>query len=735
MGNINSFAENMRKTITAQTNALNLLESLQKSITTKDTMVTYDYENLSDAEQQTYQLPSYTAITNRLKALERTINNLSNGKTTVTLDDGSRRKIRLTNLAQTPSKITGVMNPSVFNIDSNWFFENLMFPGLTVSIDLTSKIEDSADRVKLSRIILNSTDSNTQNFWNNTLANNNYDYISLKSLLTYNSIMYSEDIETVELPLISNQVTGAFQIMEDPEIIDGNVWYRFDTLSYSTIDENGTTVSNNTLSKGDQLVYSNTLFTVVDVNQNTNQVHLKILNGSAFPGVFSIFTVYQDPFRSKEINVRFGIHEYNIIYIKGVNEDYNLLSNEWSEPIKFSSDELLFADDINMSALQYYHINVVDWGRDWIAQAKERRIMAYNGHKPNAPILNSADLRVVQINTQINAALDTAEIKNTAADIESVKSQLLSLKQTIAAQKDELTSITVTADYNAKQQEIATNTVDLKNLQTTYTTLVDTFRTQVAENSAVTEKPKYHIRGFFPIPLCQYRDDEKTAPEEIIGFDIAYRYICNDNTGTQLNTFTYTDTDGNSVVTGTFTDWIMEQSKLKQRIYNSETNMYEWKTENVADSTEININQLDIPISKGEKVEIKVRSISEAGYPDNPLKSDWSNTIVLDFPNNLVTTNAIADLIKEINDDALNIAITNQFDTVGVTTHLSDSVPNTNSVNGIYYKHTAENIAYEDMVTNGTNIQTINLQDKVNDIDARLYLIEQFLNNQALLLP
>jgi len=71
-----------------------------------------------------------------------------------------------------------------------------------------------------------------------------------------------------------------------------------------------------------------------------------------------------------------------------------------------------------------------------------------------------------------------------------------------------LSSITVTADYNAKQQEIATNTTDLKNLQATYSTLVNTFKTQVAENSAVTEKPKYHIRGFFPIPLCKYRDDE-----------------------------------------------------------------------------------------------------------------------------------------------------------------------------------------------------------------------------------
>jgi len=33
-----------------------------------------------------------------------------------------------------------------------------MFPGLTVSLDLTSQIEDSADRVKLTRIILDADD-------------------------------------------------------------------------------------------------------------------------------------------------------------------------------------------------------------------------------------------------------------------------------------------------------------------------------------------------------------------------------------------------------------------------------------------------------------------------------------------------------------------------------------------------------------------------------------------------
>ena len=730
--NINSFAENMRKTITAQTNALSLLESLQKAVSTKDTVVQYDYENLKDSSIVRYQIPSYTSITNRLKALEKNMANIAAGKSTISLNDGSRRQIVLTSLPETPNRITGVSTPTTFNIDSNWFFEDLMFPGLTVSLDLTSQIEDSADRVKISRIILDSKNETTQQFWGNILANNTYDYISLKSLLTYNNIRYSEDIEEIQLPLVSNTVTGNFQIMYDPEIINGNTWYTFDTLLYKTIDENGTDQGkNNVLSVGDRLAYNDSLYSIVEVNQNDNKVRLKILSGAAFPGVYSIFRIYQDPFRSKVIDVRIGAHEYDIIYIKGVNEAFNLLSNDWSDPIQFSTDELVNVNNINIDLKKYYSLYVSDWGAKWIAESKERRLDAYYGHIPNAPTIVANDLRVVQINTQVNAALNTADLKNLAADIESTRTLIESLQKTIASQKSNLINIKSTVDYNKAQDEISTNTKNLEIQQTEYSSLVKRFQSSIQENQAVVENPKYHIRGFFPIPQPRYRDDDQTIPEEVIGFDIAYRYICEDNTGVQLNTFNYTDAEKNTIVTGTFTDWICTQSALKQRIWNSETEMFDWKTENVADGSEININQIDIPITKGEKVEIKVRSISEAGYPDNPLKSNWSESVIISFPSNLQTTNAMAELVQEVNDDALHIAIRQDLSQLGLIAHMNDSIANENSVSGVYCHHTAENIAYEDVSENGENTYTVSLQTKIEDLEARIQLLESYIDAQT----
>ena len=724
--NVNSFSENMRKTITAQTNILSLLSSIQKSMTTNDTFVQYEHDDINGNDTKVYELPSYNTIINKLSAIEKSISNLSSGKGTINLTDGTRRQIKLTNIPETPAQITGLEDPSTFKLDTNWFFEDLMFPGATVQIDLTGKIEDSADRVRVSRVILDSRETAAQELWNTNLSVNAYDYISLKALLTYNNVRYSEDIETIELPLVSNTAAGEFQVVKDPEIINGNTWYKVDTINYSTISSDGEgEFKNNILSVGDVLAYENTLYTIQEIDQNTNKIRIKVISGTAIPGLYTIFRYYQDPFRDKTINVRFGANEYNIIYIKGVNEDFNLLSNSWSTPIKFSSNDLIYENDGSQNFLNFYNANIVDWGANMIADAKQRAIKAYYGTIPNAPVLIGNDLRVVQINTQINAAIDTAEVKKTAAEIETAKSQINSLKATIASQKTELQSITEMDKYNSMQQQIATNMTDLQNLQASYSTLVSNLKNIVKDNQAVNVNPKYHVRGFFAIPEYKYRDVAQTIPEEIIGFEIAYRYICNDNTGVKLNTFNYTDVTGTSQVTGTFTDWSIMQGKLKTRVYNNATGLYEWSTENVADGTEININQIDIPITKGEKVEIKVRSISEAGYPENPLRSVWSNSVIIEFPDTLSTNNEIADLITEVNDEAMEIAINNTLNSIGVQAHMDDSIANTNSVNGLYYKHEAKNISYENETDTG--IESISMQDKINDIDNRLSSLEQTL--------
>lgn len=249
--NINSFSQNMNKTVASQANTLAMLTAMQKSMTSNDTFVAYDYED-SEGNIIKYQLPSYDSIVNRLRALEESVNSLNNGKGTINLDDGSRRTISLSSIPHTPAQIVGIDNPSTFTVDSNWFFEDLMFPGATVNINLTGQIEDTADRVRVSRIILNSENDDARTLWNDDLSINNYDYVSLKAVLDANGVAYYEDEETIDMPLVSNRVSGTFQVTEDPALIDDNIWYTLDNITYSTISENGVDQGqNNILSIGD----------------------------------------------------------------------------------------------------------------------------------------------------------------------------------------------------------------------------------------------------------------------------------------------------------------------------------------------------------------------------------------------------------------------------------------------------------------------------------------------------
>ena len=47
-----------------------------------------------------------------------------------------------------------------------------MYPGMQVTIDLTGKIDEASDRVKITRVIVDSTSIEGQTIWNNNLSTN-----------------------------------------------------------------------------------------------------------------------------------------------------------------------------------------------------------------------------------------------------------------------------------------------------------------------------------------------------------------------------------------------------------------------------------------------------------------------------------------------------------------------------------------------------------------------------------
>jgi hypothetical protein len=670
-------------------------------------------------------LPSYQNVLNRVERMENTISKFAQGKGVVEVDDGSYRKIKVDLISKPADNISGLSSISTFGIDSNWFFESLQYPRCVVRINLKGKIDDASDRVYVNRIIIDTEQDNLTDEIKSNILSSQLGYGSMIDYLDNSDIIYREDRDETKLPLTYEKNRGRFQIINTAIIKNtftsiNEMWYYLSDVKYSTVTEDGAVeTSENFLSVDDLLRFGDSVYRIVQIDHSEKRVRLGYDSGYDIIGTGDVLEIYNNPFKEKVISVGIGINEICIIYVKGVNENYNLLSREWSNPVIFNTNDLLFEENSTIDFVSYYRSNIADFGRRLIGQYKEGQLTSYEGKKPYAPTLVTNDLRVVQINTQLNATLDNEEYNRVTAEIASVKSNISAVRTTIATNKDKLIQATNKSQRNNINNTINNDTEKLNNLTAQFSSLVEELNTMLNTAGAINYVPKYHVRGFFSIPQPRYDVEEgnkNVGKQQIIGFETMYRYLHVDESGQQLNTFDYTNSD-NILETGVFTDWNLSVSPFLEKSYDKNNDRYEWVNENV-DGTHISINQVDVPIRSGEKVEIKVRSISEAGYPYNPLKSDWSNSVIISFPDNLTSDNSVTNVLDMVKNDMTSVTLQETLSAAGIYTHVADA----NSL----YKHNSDNIEFSEIDNDKTS--TMSVAEKIRALSSKIKLIDELQN-------
>lgn len=711
MSEYNSFAENITKLVRSSNNQIGLLEGIQESLLTSADTVPVSFVN-EQGERSDFSIPSWVNLNVKVDSAVRAVNTLLEGEGTVVMGDGTARQVQLSTIASPPKRITGVESPTEFGIDPNWWFEDLMYPSCHVTLDLKDKIDDTADRVRVMRVILPAGDADALNAYA-SLLQSPLGYHELVNALNADGISYTEDDEMLDLPMNGVDREGTFTV-EGTYWLDNSEWCRLDGMTYMKLSGNGTVKSTGELAVGDKLSIGNFLYRIIDI-RNDRDVRLEPVVGYRLPVVGDELGYYTEPWQNKYINIRFGKDELNIIYLKGINEAFNTAAIHWSEPIMFSSEDLRFRPvdtsvNAGMGFPEYYARYVADFGQRMIADVRENKISMSEGVRPDAPTLSANDFSVVQVNTQVNSALDSAEIAAVSADVQTMKSTISSLKGSIASKQTSLQTLTG-AEYSNLLQSIQDDTVQLRQLETNYRTSLDHLQALLIENDGVDVKPKYRVRGFFGIPAPK----GTFRKQHIISFEIEYRYVREDNTGVDLKTYTYTGADG-APHTGVYSDWNIQQTRVLEKEWDEATGMYVWREDNASDGSEININQVDIPITKGEKVEFRVRSISEAGWPFNPLKSEWSGSVIIAFPSNLSTSSEVENLIEDVNSEKTVITVQNQLETAGFNAHISDSTANVDSQSGVYFKHKAENLSYEFTDPDSGKVSTVTVQEALDSI-------------------
>jgi hypothetical protein len=254
----------------------------------------------------------------------------------------------------------------------------------------------------------------------------------------------------------------------------------------------------------------------------------------------------------------------------------------------------------------------------------------------------------------------------------------------------------------------------IKN-QGTYTSLYNSIVNQIKAQYAASyiEKPKYRVRGFWSIPSPKI--GKSSGPQQIIQFKVRYRYLSESGVANKEEEFTYLD--GTTNATGRFSNWNEILTPMRRRVKGSD-GTYSWEKVNTADPDQININQLDLPIQNGEQIEIQIKSISEAGFPTNPMVSDWSEPVIIafaDFPE--LQGDDISEIIAQNRVDA-SVANVVESITGNSYAHMSSSF----YTNDKYFAHNAESITSGFLSPEQT---PITLYDKLYDLQNQITAVTE----------
>ncbi len=471
--NINSFTETVNSLTQNVNIALASMQGMNDTLTTENDTVTITVEGTDpitgDPSLYTYSIPSYQYTLEELARVSNTVNTFVSGNGVVLLDDGTYRQVSTIPLAQSPVPIVGVAAPTKFDQRANWFFESFLFPQLYVEFDLKGKIDDRSDRVKVRRLLFDNFDETETQWFKDTFVGKYISYADVINILTTNGKRYWIDEEIQDLPLNPTKYTGDFLIL-DKRVIDNSMWYFLDTVNYG-LTTDASTINNIELKIGDELRYNETLFKIDSIEITEKRVKLTTLVGAGNPNVNAKFFIYSTPFEEKLTRIPIGYDECDILFMKGVNDDFNIVADSWGDSISFYTNDLTLVN--STTGLETYYFNtVVDFGKQMEGEAKDRSTPAFYGVTPDSPVISADQFGVNQINTQLNAALDTEAIKSTQTQIESTKTIISSLQSTIAQQKAELVELTDPAQREDLQLKIDNNISQLSKKTVEYQSLV-----------------------------------------------------------------------------------------------------------------------------------------------------------------------------------------------------------------------------------------------------------------------
>lgn len=716
----NSLSSLLQQFLTVQANSLSVINAMNTSATTTDTTVTVQILD-ERGIPQTREIPAFSSFEQRLNNLESSLQSLAGllpgSSSTVRNPDGTYSKVFQYALAKNPAPIAGITPPSRFFAKNNYFFESFLTPLLYVSFPVGNQIPPDTNRIFVRRVLLNTDTAAKQQLFDDSYSGKSgIDYNAFINYITSAGISYFLDDEEVVLPTQEYRFVGSFSVFDIVDTISSGVkirYYYLDTLNYTDTLTNS--INSVTLAVGDRLATSDgTRYRIEEVNASEKAVRVVRETGLQPISIgTNILSVASPVATAREVRVNVGYDERQVIFFKTIDDRFNLIGSAWSLGVGFYSNNLLITTNNGVLTLEeFYLTQVADIGKQFLNQAKEKIVTSVDALTPSSPTINSTNFKVVQTNSQITNSPTTEEIKNKNAqknqlktDIDQIDVKLQNLRSQLNVNTSfsvNLNSATATsisgledsgnlpAQFTVTNQQIQNQIDQLiserRKKVELYATLVNEISALQLSMPQITDPPRYAVRGFWDFPAPKFSNS--TGYQEVIQFIVRFRYLNTAGDAGNTQQITFTNSQSNDVI-GSFSTWNQYKTDIRKKVYDPSTGTYVWAPEDVGNPDVSNINQLDIPISQGQQVEIQIASVSEGGWPYNPATSEFSPSVIIPFPTEFTSNNANQVFFKQNQTDETTVIVENQMQSAGVNQHLGTQFSQGNK----FYAHTPSTIA------------------------------------------
>lgn len=722
---------------------LDILSAINDSFLTKQ-----NHLSVTVGESR-YALPSFISLENKLNTLLSNFHNLvhapESGEAYFNID-GNSRSIEVKSYTTTPNSL--VLTPvQEFHIENNDIFKDFMTPIPHINLDVKDLPNDIV-QVLVKKVIpvnnelINLFSSSLQKKEGNqtiSLPSVQYSYKDLYKILN----RYTQDVDYIEydtkidLPIRKNIGSGIYvieSIVDD--WIDENlinyitIKFRSDmqdsiymnSLKYRLFDE----TIEKPLRVGDKLITfeGNAKVEVTEIQTNTNTITVKLESGeflnliptnSNNPEEISSLSKMKffspiDFDADKVLKVSLEEDQYIFIAAAALNNRMNVQS-AWGSGLMVNTFELTNGD---IQFDQYYRENVKNVGDVLfeITSMMSNTLTGYSKAEYEAfsqlePIIDTNNLIVTQINRHLNDSVAVQNIRTLYSQKKDLQNQLNEVLEEINGINNTLASISFD-DTTGVRSAYVSQLTDLSSRKNDLNTSISKILTEIATSANNSEVPiengKYHIRGFFDYETFLKENSLSSVKDHVKGIRVQYRYKNIDQE--QGLAMSINDKF-------VFSDWNDMEGFDRERIP-SYNNGYQFNIEANNDKVnEPSFNQIDIPISQGETVDIRLKLVYDYGYPFIYTTSNWSPIINIKFPEEYLKDIQILDIIEENNNDIESNRFTNLLKDQGIPEHIGDKITDQD----ITYYHKPENIA-SGFYTAERRI--IPLKDKLSSLDASL---------------